>query len=103
VLTEDRELTPKNYVDQRDNVLQNNINTKLTAPNGIQKLDMASFDATSSIFVQALTKRGTSEYITFDQVKAKQDGLVSGQNIKTVNNQSLLGSGNIVINTSTNN
>lgn len=103
VLTEDRELTPKNYVDQRDNVLQNNINTKLTAPNGVQKLDMASFDATSSIFVQALTKRGTSEYITFDQVKAKQDGLVSGQNIKTVNNQSLLGSGNITINTTTNN
>ena len=83
--------------------LQNNINTKLTAPNGVQKLDMASFDATSSIFVQALTKRGTSEYITFDQVKAKQDGLVSGQNIKTVNNQSLLGSGNITINTTTNN
>jgi len=34
---------------------------------------MQSFDATSTIFVQALTRRGTSEYITFDQVKAKQD------------------------------
>ncbi|MCL8211002.1 hypothetical protein LT336_00754 [Spiroplasma sp. JKS002671] len=83
--------------------LQNNINTKVTAPNGVQNLDMQSFDATSSIFVKALTKRGTSEYITFDQVKAKQDGLVSGQNIKTVNNQSLLGSGNINITTTTNN
>ena len=30
-------------------------------------------------------------------VKSKQDNLVSGTNIKTINSQSLLGSGNIVI------
>jgi len=53
--------------------LQKSINTKLTAPNGVQKLDMDSFDVTSSIFVQALTRRGTNDYITFDQVVAKQD------------------------------
>lgn len=55
------------------NTLQSNINNKVTAPNGVAGLDMKSFDATSTVFVQALTKRGTSEYITFDQVKAKQD------------------------------
>ena len=30
-------------------------------------------------------------------IKGKQDNLVSGDNIKTINSQSLLGSGNIVI------
>mgnify|MGYP006058668129 CR=1 FL=1 len=30
-------------------------------------------------------------------IKGKQDNLVSGTNIKTINSQSLLGSGNIVI------
>lgn len=33
----------------------------------------------------------------------KQDALVSGTNIKTVNQQSLLGSGDLVIESSTNN
>lgn len=34
-------------------------------------------------------------------VSTKQDTLVSGENIKTINNQSLLGSGNIEIEGST--
>lgn len=38
-----------------------------------------------------------SEKLTKDSLDAKQDSLVSGTNIKTVNNNSLLGSGNITI------
>lgn len=38
-----------------------------------------------------------SNYATTEQLNAKQDALVSGTNIKTVNGNSLLGSGNIVI------
>lgn len=34
---------------------------------------------------------------TIPEISSKQDTLVSGTNIKTVNNTSLLGSGNIVI------
>lgn len=36
-------------------------------------------------------------YATTSQLSGKQDTLVSGTNIKTINNESLLGSGNIVI------
>lgn len=39
------------------------------------------------------------DYITADQLENKQDLLISGTNIKTINNQSLLGSGNIVFDT----
>jgi len=78
------------------------------------------------IFVKALTKRGTSAYLTFDQINAKQDQtdttltttdqtvvgaineLVTNkqdtlvdtgdtQNIKTINGTSLLGTGDITI------
>lgn len=38
-----------------------------------------------------------SNYITSSELGSKQDTLVSGTNIKTINNQSLLGSGNITI------
>lgn len=38
-----------------------------------------------------------SDYATKDEVNAKQDKLVSGTNIKTINGTSILGSGNITI------
>ena len=41
--------------------------------------------------------RKLSNYATTTQLATKQDILVSGTNIKTINNQSLLGSGNITI------
>lgn len=44
----------------------------------------------------ALTGYATESYVT-SAVSGKQDTLVSGTNIKTINNQSLLGSGNIDI------
>jgi hypothetical protein len=35
-----------------------------------------------------------------EEIESKQDELISGQNIKTINNQSILGSGNIIIESS---
>lgn len=37
-------------------------------------------------------------YVTSEELNDKQDTLVSGENIKTINNESILGSGNININ-----
>ena len=42
-------------------------------------------------------KPDLSQYATKEEVNSKQDTLISGENIKTINNQSLLGSGNIDI------
>ena len=42
-------------------------------------------------------KPDLSQYATKEEVNGKQDTLISGSNIKTINNQSLLGSGNIEI------
>lgn len=41
-----------------------------------------------------------SNYITASDLNAKQDTLVSGTNIKTINGESILGSGDIIINNS---
>ena len=41
-----------------------------------------------------------TQVITMDEIKGKQDALVSGTNIKTINNTSILGSGNITAITS---
>ena len=38
-----------------------------------------------------------SSHVLHDQLATKQDTLVSGTNIKTINNQSILGSGNILV------
>lgn len=43
------------------------------------------------------TKVDLTNYATKDELEEKQDELVSGTNIKTINNQSVLGSGNISI------
>ena len=49
-----------------------------------------------------LTKsEASSTYATITTVNGKQDNLVSGTNIKTINGESLLGSGNITIETGT--
>ena len=42
----------------------------------------------------------TSDFATKEQLAAKQDALISGTNIKTINGTSLLGSGNITIESS---
>lgn len=84
---------------------------KYTKPtNGIPKTDLASgvqtslgladtalqsYTETDPVFTASAAHGITSSDIT--SWNGKQDALVSGTNIKTVNNQSLLGSGNITI------
>jgi hypothetical protein len=51
----------------------------------------------SATITNGVTNKAPSEDAVFDALEAKQDTLVSGTNIKTVNSTSLLGSGNIVI------
>ena len=43
----------------------------------------------------------STKLATDEQVKAKQDKLISGTNIKTINDESILGSGNLVVGAST--
>lgn len=47
----------------------------------------------------ALKDEIPTDYATKEQVNSKQDNLVSGVNVKTINGSSILGSGNIVIET----
>ena len=53
--------------------------------------------AISGDYNELTNKPDLSQYATKDEVNAKQDTLISGSNIKTINNQSILGSGNIEI------
>ena len=66
--------------------------------------DKATFALKSEIPTDYLTDEDlpdTSNFATKAEVQAKQDTLVSGTNIKTVNGNSLLGEGNIEITTGT--
>ena len=59
-------------------------------------------DATHILIPTAMTVNQYDEYApssaaVYNALQGKQDTLVSGTNIKTINNQSLLGSGNITI------
>lgn len=56
------------------------------------KLDLLSLDD-----IPDGSTRKLSDYATTVQLSTKQDTLVSGTNIKTINNQSLLGSGDITV------
>lgn len=65
----------------------------------------ASSDVTANITVPTVTdtysatsSNGMSGKAVASAISGKQDALVSGTSIKTINNQSLLGSGNITIN-----
>ena len=53
--------------------------------------------AISGDYNELTNKPDLSQYATKEEVNSKQDTLISGGNIKTINNQSLLGSGNIDI------
>ena len=54
-------------------------------------------DLTNKPSINGTTLDGNVNLSTPEQLDAKQDTLVSGTNIKTINNESLLGSGNITI------
>lgn len=93
-------------------------NLKIYVPEGYKELWREGLKSTSgtwgNITIRNIIERGTKELITLSQLKeydrvraakteealqTKQDNLVSGTNIKTVNGNSLLGSGNLEINT----
>lgn len=60
--------------------------------------DVSDFLTSTQISNTYLSKQDASNtYTTITDLNSKQDELVSGANIKTINNQSILGSGNINI------
>jgi hypothetical protein len=85
------------------------LNSTRFAPNGASNnkaIDLGTSDRMwrytySAYFIEDGTNI-SDKYATTTQLATKQDTLVSGTNIKTVNNNSLLGSGNITISSSGN-
>lgn len=65
---------------------------------GIPKTDLASAVQTSLDKADtAVQPDAITDFVTAEDLADKQDALVSGSNIKTINGQSLLGAGNITI------
>ena len=100
-----------NYYDKEEvNVMLNNkvdtstLNSDYYNKNTVNNLLDSKADtsdlsqvAISGDYNELTNKPDLSQYATKEEVNAKQDTLISGSNIKTINNQSLLGSGNIEI------
>lgn len=88
--------TTKQYVDAISSDLNNHIADK-NNPHEVTKaqVGLGNVDNTSDLNKPISTATQTA-------LNAKQDTLVSGTNIKTINNESLLGDGNITISTTTN-
>lgn len=61
------------------------------------KLDTATYNSEKATFALKSEIPDTSDLATKEELNGKQDTLVSGTNIKTVNGNSLLGSGDITI------
>lgn len=62
-----------------------------------EKLDVETYNTDKATFALKTELPDTSNFATTEQLNAKQDTLISGTNIKTVNGNSLLGSGDITI------
>lgn len=61
------------------------------------KLDVETYNTDKATFALKSELPDTSNFATTEQLNGKQDVLVSGTNIKTINGNSLLGSGDITI------
>ena len=61
------------------------------------KLDVETYNSDKATYALKSELPDTSNFATTEQLNGKQDTLVSGTNIKTVNGNSLLGSGDITI------
>ena len=80
----------KNLIVEGDSRLIGDTNAnKITATSFVKE------GGTSSQFLKANGSVDSNTYATTSQLSGKQDTLVSGQNIKTVNGVSILGSGNL--------
>lgn len=84
---------PDEYVT--DSELNSALSTKLDS--ATYEADKPTFALKSEIPTDYVTEEDLTSYATKEELGAKQDTLVSGQNIKTINSQSLLGEGNIEI------
>ena len=63
----------------------------------VAKLDVETYNSDKATFALKSELPDTSNFATTEQLNGKQDTLVSGTTIKTINSQSLLGEGNIEI------
>ena len=84
VINNDKDAVTKEYVDSKA---------------GVTAVDPTSGPVETDFFIPTKTSELTNDsgFITEAALATKQDTLVSGTNIKTINNESLLGSGNITI------
>ena len=88
----------KDYVNQQISTAVTGLATKEFVTSSISSAtqDMATNASVSAQLTQALQSYVTSETFT-SALAGKQDTLISGTNIKTINGQSILGEGNIDI------
>ena len=72
----------------------------LSPSNSLEGLDMPSAGQYQDHLMYHITGESPKTIANIDDLANKQDTLVSGTNIKTINNQSILGSGDLEIDTS---
>ena len=95
--------TPIVYIKLSDNVVRKTVadQTYATKQELAGKLDTATYNSEKAGFETkenaAATYQVKGDYATTSQLNSKQDTLVSGTNIKTVNGESILGAGDITI------
>ena len=95
--------TPTVYIKLSDNVVRKTVadQTYATKQELAGKLDTATYNSEKAGFETkenaAATYQVKGDYATTAQLNSKQDALVSGTNIKTVNGESILGAGDITI------
>ena len=95
--------TPTVYIKLSDNVVRKTVadQTYATKQELGNKLDTATYNSEKAGFETkenaAATYQVKGDYATTAQLNSKQDALVSGTNIKTVNGESILGAGDITI------
>ena len=95
--------TPTVYIKLSDNIVRKTVadQTYATKQELAGKLDTATYNSEKAGFETkenaAATYQVKGDYATTAQLNSKQDALVSGTNIKTVNGESILGAGDITI------
>lgn len=95
--------TPITYIKLSDNIVRKTVadQTYATKQELGNKLDTATYNSEKASFETkenaAATYQVKGDYATTAQLNSKQDTLVSGTNIKTINGNSILGEGDITI------
>lgn len=95
--------TPMIYIKLSDNVVRKTVAdaTYATKQELAGKLDTATYNSEKASFETkenaAATYQVKGDYATTAQLNSKQDTLVSGTNIKTINGNSILGEGDITV------